>query len=189
MIKLKLTRKQVYLPAIIGLVNNEIVKTISAFLDFIYLARRQDLDEMTLKDLNKALTKSHTAREVFQRSGVRPLGFNLLRQHSLLHYHRHITEFGAPNGLCLSITESHHITAVKKSWRRLDQNNALGQMLLTNQRLDKLAALYNNFVACGMLPRHYAALPTMTEAEDVDGGLVGKERVTAHVTPGRSPGK
>lgn len=188
--QVKLTRKQVYLPAIVGLVDDEIVKTISAFLDFIYLARRQDLDETTLKDLDKALTKFHTAREVFRRSGVRPLGFNLPRQHSLVHYHRHITEFGAPNGLCSSITESRHITAVKKPWRRSNRNNALGQMLLTNQRLDKLAASYNDFVARGMLPpRHYAALPTMTEAEDVDGGPVDEERVTAHVTMAHSPGK
>lgn len=55
---------------------------------------------------------------------------------------------------------------------------------------DKLAALYNGFVAHGMLPpRYYAALPTTTEAENVDGGLVDKERVTAHVIMACSPGK
>ncbi|KAJ7362401.1 hypothetical protein DFH08DRAFT_683551, partial [Mycena albidolilacea] len=39
-----------------------------------------------------------------------------------------------------AIPESRHITAVKKPWRRSSRYNALGQMLLTNQRLDKLAA-------------------------------------------------
>ncbi|KIJ16060.1 hypothetical protein PAXINDRAFT_76254, partial [Paxillus involutus ATCC 200175] len=42
--------------------------------------------------------------------------------------------FGAPNGLCPSITESKHITAVKKPWRRSNKHNALGQILRTNQR-------------------------------------------------------
>ncbi|KAF8545891.1 hypothetical protein OG21DRAFT_1428433, partial [Imleria badia] len=47
--------------------------------------------------------------------------------------------FGAPNGLCSSITESKHIKAVKQPYRRSNHHNALGQMLTTNQRLDKLA--------------------------------------------------
>ncbi|KAH9037927.1 hypothetical protein EDB85DRAFT_1888285 [Lactarius pseudohatsudake] len=54
-------------------------------------------------------------REIFRTSGVRPKGFNLPRQHSMVHYVHLIQEFGAPNGLCSSITESRHITAVKKT--------------------------------------------------------------------------
>ncbi|KAJ7883643.1 hypothetical protein B0H14DRAFT_2273060, partial [Mycena olivaceomarginata] len=59
--------------------------------------------------------------------------------------------FGAPGGLCSSITESRHITAVKKPWRRSSRYNALGQMLLTLQRLDKLAAARADFVDGGMV--------------------------------------
>ncbi|EGO21962.1 hypothetical protein SERLADRAFT_441174 [Serpula lacrymans var. lacrymans S7.9] len=59
--------------------------------------------------------------------------------------------FGAPNGLCSSITESKHIKAVKEPWRRSNRYNALGQMLLTNQRLDKLAASQVDFIERGML--------------------------------------
>jgi hypothetical protein len=79
-------------------------------------------------------------------------GFSLPRQHALVHYSRLIQEFGAPNGLCSSITESRHITAVKRPWRRSNRFNALGQMLLTNQRLDKLGLARVDFVARGMLP-------------------------------------
>src|SRR5882762_245366 len=57
----------------------------------------------------------------------------------------------APNGLCSSITESKHIEAVKEPWRRSNHFNALSQMLLTNQRLDKLAASRVDFASCGML--------------------------------------
>ncbi|KAJ7759411.1 hypothetical protein DFH07DRAFT_772221 [Mycena maculata] len=59
--------------------------------------------------------------------------------------------FGAPNGLCSSITESKHIKAVKKPYRRTNHNKPLSQILLTNQRLDKLAAAHIDFATCGML--------------------------------------
>ncbi|KAG1813633.1 uncharacterized protein BJ212DRAFT_1447828 [Suillus subaureus] len=48
--------------------------------------------------------------------------------------------FGAPNGLCSSITKSKYIKAVKKSWQHSSKHKALSQMLLTNQCLDKIAA-------------------------------------------------
>jgi hypothetical protein len=59
--------------------------------------------------------------------------------------------FGAPNGLCSSITESKHIKAVKEPWRQSSRYKALGQMLLTNQQLDKLAAARIDFSTRGML--------------------------------------
>ena len=62
-----------------------------------------------------------------------------------------IREFGTPNGLCSSITESKHIKAVKEPWRHSSHFEALGQMILTNQRLDKLTAAHVDFRAQGML--------------------------------------
>ena len=59
--------------------------------------------------------------------------------------------FGAPNGLCSSITESKHIPSVKKPCDRSNHCNALGQILLTNQRLDKLTAAHVDFESRGML--------------------------------------
>ena len=70
---------------------------------------------------------------------------------ALSHYPRGIRLFGSPNGLCSSITESKHIKAVKEPWRRSNRYEALGQMLKTNERLDKLAAARVDFVAWGML--------------------------------------
>ncbi|KAG1873124.1 hypothetical protein F4604DRAFT_1880988 [Suillus subluteus] len=111
---------KVYIPTIVDYVPAELVQCMSAFLDFCYL---------TLRDIKLALQRFHETWEIFRDSGVCPNRFSLPRQHSL--------EFGAPNGLCLSITESHHITAVEWPWRRSNRFEALGQMLLTNQRLDK----------------------------------------------------
>jgi hypothetical protein len=59
--------------------------------------------------------------------------------------------FGAPNGLCSSITESKHIKAVKQPWQQSNRYHALLQMLVMNQWLDKLAAAQADFKEWGML--------------------------------------
>jgi hypothetical protein len=127
------------------------LRCFSAFLDFCYLVRRSVINDSTLADIDDALLQFHQYRTIFQTSGARPEGFSLPRQHSLVHYRKLIEDFGAPNGLCSSITEAKHIKAVKQPWRRSSKFNALGQMLLTNQRLDKLGAAYATFKARGML--------------------------------------
>jgi hypothetical protein len=142
---------QVYLPAIEGHVPDEMVKAVRALLEFGYIARRNVHDTNSLEELDDALQRFHRSREIFRTSGVRPNGFNLPRQHSLTHYTKLIRAFGAPNGLCSSITESKHIKAVKEPWRRSSRFNPLNQILLTNQRLDKLAASRADFAKRDML--------------------------------------
>jgi len=127
------------------------VLTFRAFLEFCYIARSNVHDTTTLKAMAEALGRFHEHRKVFQEYNVRPDGFSLPRQHSLVHYVSSIRAFGAPNGICSSITESKHIKAVKEPWRRSSRFNALGQMLVTNQRLDKLAASRVDFKDRGML--------------------------------------
>lgn len=137
--------------ALEGYVPSDIIKTLNAFLDFCYIARKNVLTEDSLDALDAALERFHHYREIFRVSGVRPNGFSLPRQHSLKHYSHHIRNFGAPNGLCSSITESKHITAVKKPWRRSSRYEALKQMLTINTRNDKLAAARADFSSRGML--------------------------------------
>ena len=177
-----------YLPAIHGLVPPDAVKCISAFLDFCYLARHSDFDRNTLDALDNALHRFHTYRKFFRSSGVRESGFSLPRQHSLVHYRVNIQDFGAPNGLCSSITESRHITTVKKPWRRSNRYEALGQMLITNQRLDKLAATRADFIAHEMLPPDRGPPPGAIADEDDDGGPIDDEKVMADVQLARTRG-
>jgi hypothetical protein len=141
----------VYLPAIKGHVPQEMVQALRAFLKFCYITQRNIHDTNSLPELEDALEHYHTYRKIFQECGIRPDGFNLPRQHSIIHYLQLIRAFGAPNGLCSSITESNHIKAMKEPWRRSNRFNALSQMLLTNQRLDKLAAACVDFAHRGML--------------------------------------
>jgi hypothetical protein len=146
----------------------DVTRTFNAFLDFCYIARKSVLTEDDLEALDTALRRFHHYREFFRDAGVRPEGFSLPRQHALVHYHCHIKNFGAPNGLCSSITESKHISAVKKPWRRSSRHHALRQMLTTNTRNDKLAAARVDFFSRGMLEGTCLgeALRTLAENED-----------------------
>lgn len=180
-----------YVPAIVGYVPDEVVRCLTAFLDACYIARRQDINSEALDALDVALNNFRQLREVFRIPGVRPTGFSLPRQHSLFHYRRQIEDFGAPGGLCSSITESRHITAVKKPWRRSNRYNALGQMLQVNQRLDKLAAMRSDFVARGMLSAGHAGCRQVphvpkpsqefSDNEDDDGGPVEEQDILGDV--------
>lgn len=101
--------------------------------------------------MKDTLTRFHQLRTIFEDTGIRPDGFSLPRQHALVHYVRSIQLFGSPNGLCSSITESKHIVAVKRPWRRSSRKQPLGQMIRTISRLSKLAASTVEFARRGML--------------------------------------
>ncbi|KAG1730440.1 hypothetical protein EDB19DRAFT_2011343 [Suillus lakei] len=100
---------------------------------------RSVIMETTLEKIQEALDHFHQYQQIFETIGVVST-FSLPRQHSLQHYVLLIHLFGALNGLCSSITEAKHIKAVKELWRCSSWYKALGQMLVTNQRLNKLAA-------------------------------------------------
>ncbi|KAG2115732.1 uncharacterized protein F5147DRAFT_743328 [Suillus discolor] len=137
-------RRYVYLLAIEGHVPDDMVRAFRALLEFCYIVRVDVVTDDTLAELNDALRRFHTYRTIFQTTGVR-FDISLPQQHSL------IRMFGAPNGLCLSITESKHIKAVKQPWRCSSKYNALSQMLLANQCLDKITAARVDFTMRGML--------------------------------------
>src|SRR5258708_6103853 len=103
------------------------VQCIATFLDVCYLVHHADINEDTIAELQMAIVWFHEYREIFRVHGVRPRGFSLPHQHSLIHYPHQIREFGAPAGLCSSITELQHITAVKRPWRCSNHHDALGR--------------------------------------------------------------
>ncbi|KAH9061851.1 hypothetical protein EDB83DRAFT_2315615 [Lactarius deliciosus] len=143
---------KVYLLAIEGHVPSDAVRCFRTFLEFCYIARSDTITEQTILRLEDALKRFHDYRSIFQATG-----------HSMIHYPMLIRLFGAPNGLCSSITESKHIKAVKEPWQRSNRYHALLQMLVTNQRLDKLTAARANFEAKGLLD------------EDAQGGCAGTQ--------------
>ena len=61
---------KVLLPAITGLVPDQMVRTLSAFLEFCYLVRRSQIDEDILFKINAAIKHFHKEREVFIECGI-----------------------------------------------------------------------------------------------------------------------
>jgi hypothetical protein len=145
------TSLKVFLPAIVGHVPTKVIQCVTSFLDFCYLARRSSHNEDDLIAMAKALESFHEHRTVFVDVGIAADEISLPCQHALDHYITGITLFASPNGLCTSITESKHIRAVKEPWRCSSRNNALGQMLKTNEHLDKLSATCMTFKMHGLL--------------------------------------
>ena len=173
------------------------VRAIAAFLKFGYIVRKSVIGESDLDAIDDAVRCFHLEREIFKEIGVRD-HFSLPRQHSMVHYRALIEMFGVPNGLCSSITESRHIKAVKEPWRRSNRFEALGQMLVTNQRLDKLAAARLVFTQKGMLDGPLVLQGKVHDVATVD-PLDGDEQDEAQAVEGdksvydvrlaRKPGK
>ncbi|KAK1227851.1 hypothetical protein PQX77_009129 [Marasmius sp. AFHP31] len=141
---------KVYLPAIAGHVPDGVVRTLAAFIEVCYLIRRDVHSEDTIREISRQIDIFHAEREVFKDLDVKDT-FSLPRQHSLSHYPQLIAEFGLPNGLCSSITESKHISAVKEPWRRSSRNTPLAEMLVINNRMDKMQWAEVDFRHRGML--------------------------------------
>ncbi|EIW76371.1 hypothetical protein CONPUDRAFT_130963 [Coniophora puteana RWD-64-598 SS2] len=188
---------KVYLPAIAGYVPSDMVKCLRAFLEFCYTARRNSISADDLTRLQASLDDFHHYRQVFIETGVRMDTISLPRQHALSHYIRSITLFGSPNGLCSSITESKHIVAVKKPWRRSSRYHALSQMLTINLRIDKLRAArevfaqrgmmegttasYEHFILSGGVPAPPAPPPQAEDPDDDDESPIAGPKVLSSI--------
>jgi len=129
------------------------VHAISSFMEFFYLVSILSAVASSLRTtflllimLSPNFTLNAAFLTMFILMGIHyPVNTHLFITHSLF------KKFGAPNGLCSSITKLKHIKAVKEPWQRSSHYEALVQMLVTNQHLDKLAAARVDFQACGML--------------------------------------
>ncbi|KAL0566427.1 hypothetical protein V5O48_015586 [Marasmius crinis-equi] len=162
---------KVFLVAVEPYIPEKMSQCLAAFLDFCYLVRRNNFPACTITEIQEAVKRFHTSRQVFVETDVR-MDFSIPRMHSMIHYAPLILDYGAPNGVCSSITESQHITAVKKPWRRSNHYNALSQILLINQRLDKLADMQTLLVERGLLRRSHETLPDPFDVGEQDTGAV-----------------
>ncbi|KAG7092132.1 hypothetical protein E1B28_008506 [Marasmius oreades] len=182
---------KVFLPAIAEYIPEQMAQCLATFLDFCYLVRQNDFTEDTIKQVQEAIDRFHALRVVFIETGIRE-GFLMPRMHAMMHYPLLIMQFGALNGVCSSITESRHITAVKRPWQRSNQNNALSQILLTNRRNDKLAALRSLLAERGLIPPiHTSSQAKLFERDDLDegpdeSGECDSERLQAEVVLAKS---
>ena len=141
---------QVYLAAVAGYLPSRMVRCIATFIDVYYIVRRNAISMPVLECFNQLVKKFQELRDIFITSGVRT-SISLPRQHGLPHFYSGIQLFGAPNGLCSSLTESKHIKVVKEPWRRSSRFRALVQMLRVIIRMEKMAALRRSLMKNGLL--------------------------------------
>ena len=104
---------QVYLPAIEGHVPWDIIRTFCACLEFCYLIRHNIITDTMLTMIQESIDRFHHYWNIFSDVVAT---FSLPRQHTMKHYPDMIHLFGAPNGLCSSITEFKHIKAMKEPY-------------------------------------------------------------------------
>ncbi|KAG2068102.1 hypothetical protein BDR04DRAFT_1129373 [Suillus decipiens] len=76
---------------------------------------------------------------------------NIITEDSLLQIEDTLSHFHHYCKIFRTMGVNKHIKAVKEPWRQSSHFNALDQILLTNQWLDKLSALRVDFVHRGML--------------------------------------
>ncbi|RXW16236.1 hypothetical protein EST38_g9616 [Candolleomyces aberdarensis] len=152
---------KVYLAAVVEYIPDDMTRCLASFLEACYIFRRNAITSTALKEAELHLDDFRRTREIFVATGVRA-HCSLPRQHALKHFPAGVTEFGAPNGLCSSITESRHITAVKEPWRRSSRFNALSQMLTIIVRLDKISSLQQLLFNRGMLQGSTSAYMALT---------------------------
>ena len=72
---------KVYLPALKGYVPLDIIRTITAFIDVCYIARRNIINSQCIAQMQDALNRFYKYRQIFLTTGVRA-DFNLPRQHA-----------------------------------------------------------------------------------------------------------
>ena len=178
-------------------------------MECCYIACRNAITASDLRKFECHLTRFHQLQTIFITTGVRK-SISLPWQHSLLHYILKIKLFGSPNGICSSLTESKHRSAVKEPWRRSNHFNPLPQMVKTISQLVKLAALWRIFRNHGMLNStisEYASalidgdVPAILpyrlhdgekasddDSDDDDGGPLSMPRALAQVTLAATPG-
>ena len=125
---------------------------LSIGLKFCYIVQHSILTEDDLEKLQDVLVHFHCYQSVFVTDGVCKKGISLPRQHALVHYHALIQLFGAPKGLCTSLSESKHKDSTKVMYHHSNQNNPLGgQMLVENMWIYQLCATSGKYMKLGML--------------------------------------
>lgn len=155
---------QIYLPTLVGYMLEEMVQAMSPFLEFCYLVQHPVINQSMLAAIDDAVQNFHAKHKIFIDTSVQD-HFSLPCQHSMIHYSTLIKMFGTLNGLCSSITESQHIKAVKEPWQHPNHYEALGQMLVTNQWLNKLAAVHVDYTKRGMLQGPFLPVPAVVEEQ------------------------
>ena len=106
-------------------------------LDFIYISQYSIHTPESLQALDSTLCQFHEDKDIFIKLSVQK-HFNIPKLHSLAHYCRLITLFGATNNYNMEQTEQLHIPFAKKAYQATNFKSELKQMATWNERVTLL---------------------------------------------------
>jgi hypothetical protein len=156
--------EKVFLGTLIGAVDDDIVKTVRAVLDFIGYAHFETHCNESLEALHQAWEAFHAGKGIFERLEIRQ-HFNINKLHNIMHYVESIRSRGTTDGFNSEASERLHIDYAKLGYRASNKKNYTIQMVrwLTRQESVSRFTAYLQWV---ML--HYAAQQEAAD-EDEDG--------------------
>lgn len=125
--------QKVFLAAISGSTDDEVILTVRAVLDFIYYTHFEMHSDETLDEMDQAWQSFHAHKKVFVDLGIRE-HFNIAKVHSMRHYIPSIRSRGATPGFNSEGTERLHIDYAKLGYRASNKKAYLRQMAKWLQR-------------------------------------------------------
>ena len=122
---------------LVWLAHQRIIKAVRALLDFLYLAQFPSHTSETLRLLDNSLTRFHQNKSIFINLDVRE-HFNILKFHSLIHYHSSIALFGTTDNCNTEQMERLHIDFAKNAYRSSNHKDEYPQMTMWLERRGKI---------------------------------------------------
>ena len=117
--------------------NAQLVRTVRAVLDFIYLARYPIHTSETLAQMNNALHMFHLNHDIFISLSIRG-HFKIPKLHNAGHYYEFILLYGSADNFNTEFTERLHIDLAKNAYASTNFKDEFPQMTLWLDRKERM---------------------------------------------------
>jgi hypothetical protein len=154
--------EKVFLGMLIGTVDDEVLKTVHAVLDFIGYAHFETHCDEFLAELDRAWVAFHEGKGIFEDLEIQK-HFNISKIHNIKHYVDSIRSRGTTNGFNSKASERLHIDFAKLGYRASNKKDYTAQIVrwLTHQ---EAVHQFTGYLQWAM--PHYAV--QQDEASDAD---------------------
>jgi hypothetical protein len=125
-------------------VDNEVMRCLRAYHDFLYIAQYRSHSNVTIGYLNDALRIFHATKKIFITNKSRRGKYDVIPHFRIpklvgLHaYARHIPEMGSSPQFSTEIVESLHRPMAKDPYRATNRKDFVGQMCRVMDRVERI---------------------------------------------------
>jgi hypothetical protein len=119
--------EKVILGVLAGAVDEKVIRTMQAAIDFINFARYEVHSEETLDRMDRAWAAIHENKHIFEELAIRE-HFNIPKWHSMIHYVQAIKSHGTLDGYNTEAPEHLHIHFTKRGYRASNHRDYIPQM-------------------------------------------------------------